>query len=267
MTRIDEEKPGQLDLQISPGIRERMVVIETTGAPARSGGTAFSAAGARPVHYDVAGAIGRFSAAVETGMLEGPEEGQGVRVLSSGTRREGELEHRTWELSLPRLAPSAFLPLLRMTWLSGTVRSVRIVENIEAAERTVRAIAQLGNLPRFDPPWEVDQNLSIHRGYAVNAKDSVVMVVLNDDAPPDLATTVHALLGGWGELVCAGAFEGAEHLPGSGGVVGELGSEAANELFIGFDFLTCGRDGWDSLMRALERIHRTAPMVRVELGT
>ncbi len=268
MPTLEERCP--MTIQVTPGVHERVVIVETRNGPPPPAPTEEPPPGAKwfvaPDHWP-AERMRQYLAAIDAGLFDGPTEGARGQVLHTEERQEGTATYHAWELHLPPLAPDALVPLLRMLAFTTSIGEIRLTEKAPAEAATLRTLEALGRAPRFGAPWAAGENLAIHKAYQVNAKDSVVVVTFEDDAPPDLVTTTHAVLRAWAEMVCAGAFEGAENTPCSGGVLGELGTEADNEVMAAFDFLTCMRDGWDALQRGLLHIHRTARISRLEVGT
>lgn len=275
---------ARIALQATPGVHERVIVVEVRNGlppvpraavlppeeqeseeqePEEEGPTEPWIEPAR-LPQDM---VTKYLDGIGAGLFGGPAEGARGEVLRTEDWRDGDATWRTWEMRLPALPPDALLPLIRMLAFTTSIEVIRITEKASAETATLRTIESLGKARRFEPPWGIGENLDFHREYDVNAKDSAVEVTFKAGPPPDLVRATHAVLRTWGELVCAGAFGETDGWPISSGVLGEPGRFTDRDVLVAFDFLNCGRDGWDALFRGLVRIHRAAPIASLEVHT
>jgi hypothetical protein len=83
---------------------------------------------------------------------------------------------------------------------------------------------------------------------------------------PEIVRGAYAVLRAWGALASLGAFTGGETAATSAAVLHQLGEERQVEVFATFETLALGPDGWGSLWSGLLRVHRRAPIARVDVG-
>lgn len=199
-----------------------------------------------------------FVAALDVGFFRGPKEGQRARVIDALAGIEGDLRVDDWELLTPPLDAEAFVALARMFWTAGA-RTVRIAEMLRDEERAIRSVDQVPSSTVRIPPWRVERLVrDADRGAAVT-------VCFDRPVTPEIVCSTYTVLRLWGALASLGAFTGGEASPSSAAVLHLLGEARRGEVFATFKTFTLGPDGWGSLWAGLLRIHRQAPITRVEL--
>jgi hypothetical protein len=242
----------RIDLRLSADRGGRLLKIT-----ARSGvndGTA--AESLRPVRR-VRDVVSVFAAAIDAGLFHGPKEGQCAEVLCAQAKTERDERIDEWEMMTPPLDVEAFASLARMFWTVGA-RALAISQNALAERLTVRTFDEVPNSTARIPPWRVEKHLED------DAKNAVILVCFDKDAAPEVVRETHAVLRAWGRLAAFGGFTGGASFPSSAAELTQQGTELRSEVFATFETLGVGADGWGALWAGLSRIHRHAPIVRVE---
>lgn len=245
--------PGdmRLDVRLCSSVEGRLIKVAVhsladSGAPPRPG-TRWRARDALPL----------FVAGVDAGIFHGAKEGQHADVLNAQARTTDDGERiDEWELLMPPLEVEAFAVLARMFWTAGA-RAVALVQNAPEARLTVRGLNDPTRTKRV-PPWEVVKPTE------ENAKDAVITVCFKADAPDSVVRATQATIKAWAAVVAFGGFTGPA-LPSSYALLSELGTELENEVSASFDALSVRHDGWAALWAGLSRIHKDAPIQRVEM--
>lgn len=199
-----------------------------------------------------------FVAAVDAGLFQGPKEGQQARVINALAAVNDNQRVDEWEILTPPLDAEAFVALARMFWTVGA-DAVGIAETLRGRERAIRAVDQVPPSTVRLPPWPVDRLVS------EAAKNAAVTVCFKGPVGPEIVASTYSVLRAWGALCSLGAFSGGVGLPSSAAVLHQLGEEHEREVFATFETLALGPEGWGALWAGLLRVHRRAPIARVEV--
>lgn len=239
----------RLDLRLSPETAGRLVKVTVrslpdTGATPRPG-----------ARWRARDAIPAFVTAVDAGLFRGPKEEQRAEILRADARTQDGARIDEWEIMTPPLAVDAFASLSRMFGTAGA-RAVAMVQNAPEARLTVRAFEQVPPTDR-PVPWTVENHTDD------DAKDAIVIVCFEHDAPPEIVRETQATLRAWAAIAALGGFAGSG-MSTSAAVLAEVGTELESEVFASFEALNVGREAWPALWNGLSRIHRHAPIARVE---
>ena len=202
-------------------------------------------------------AIPVFVAAVDHGLFSGVQEREHASVLNATTSSNDKGERiDEWELMTPPLDVEALTVLGRMFWVAGA-RGLVMVQNAPEESLSVRAFDTSPGTER-SPPWEVA------RPAEEDVKDAVLVVTFEQDAPPEVVRATQETVRAWAAVVASGGFAGPS-TPASSAVLSEVGVELDNEVFATFEGFQARRDAWGALWVGLSRIHRYAPIRRVEM--
>lgn len=254
------EFPGamRLDLRLSAESGGRLLKV-TVRSSAGERESAHDGAGDEPAtQHRPREVVPVLLAAVDAGLFAGPKEGQRMEVVRTEAHdKEGE-RIETWEWMTPPLEVDALAVFARMIWSTGA-RALVIAQNAPEERLTVRSFDHVSRRTERIPPWEVDRHVE------EDAKNAVVLVCFKHDAPPEIVRETHATLRAWGAVVSFGGFTGGASFPTSAALFSEVGTELRREVFAKFDALGVGRDGWAALWTGLSRIHKHAPIERVEM--
>lgn len=199
-----------------------------------------------------------FAAAVDAGLFPGPKEGQRATVLNALAVLRGGPRLDEWEIMTPPLDVEAFVVLARMFWAVGGA-AVEIKEAGPDEQLTIRAADQVPTSTVRIPPWAVERHLE------PVAKNARVTVVFERSIATEIVLATSAVLRAWGALASFGAFTGGKGVAPSAAVPHDLQEERQREVSATFETLAVGPDGWGSLWAGLLRIHRRAPIARVEV--
>lgn len=196
-----------------------------------------------------------FVEAVDVGLWNGASEERAEILQTTAAEDAGE-RSEVWEMKTPPIDVEAFAVLARMLW-GVSARSVSVIENAREERLTVRDLPP----PRTVrvTPWEVNDDLH------GEAKGAVLTVCFRSDPPPEIVRDTHRTLKAWGALVGWGGFPGPSGFPLSSAVLSECGTELASEVFVSFEGIALARDGWGALWNGLRRIHKHAPIARVQM--
>lgn len=244
--------PGEMHLEVrlSEEAANARVIKLVVRSPADGGKE-----GKRGACWRVRDVVRAFVEAIDAGVFN-LADGEYAEILHTTAREQDGERIETWDLKTPRIDPEAFGVLARMLWAACS-RAVSIVENAREEQLAVRALPP----PRTvrATPWEIAKHISDE------AKDAIVKVCFEKDAPPEVVTETQRTLRAWAALVACGGFTGASGFPISAAVMGDYGTELECEVFASFEAIAVGPDGWGALWNALRRIHQHAPIARVEM--
>lgn len=251
----EPEFPGEmrLDLRLRADRCDRLVRVSARSRIHEYGPT--QVGGRRRQIRDV---VPLFVAAVDAGLFPGPKEGQRATVLNAvAVVRDGRRVDE-WELRTPPLDVEAFVVFARMFWAVGG-DAVEIAEAGPEEQLTIRAADQVPMSTVRIPPWAVERHLE------PVAKNAVVTVFFERSVVAEIVLATYAVLRAWGALASFGGFTGGKGVAPSVAVPHDLEEERQREVSATFETLAVGPDGWGSLWAGLLRIHRRAPIARVEM--
>lgn len=249
------EFPGEmrLALRLRADRCERLVRVS-----ARSripGGGPPQAEGRRRQIRDV---VPVFAAAVDAGLFPGPKEGQRATVVNALAVLRGGGRVDEWEMMTPPLDVEAFVVFARMFWTAGG-DAVEIAEAGPEEQLTIQAVDQVPMSTVRIPPWAVEKHLE------PIAKSASVTVCFERPVAADTILAAYTVLRAWGALASFGGFTGGAGIATSVAALHLLEEERQREVSATFETLALGLDGWGSLWAGLLRIHRRAPILRVEM--
>lgn len=243
--------PGEMDLEVRLSETASARVIKLVVRSPADGGRESK----RGIWRRARDVVRVFVEALDAGIFSLTGEERAEILHATAHERDGE-RVEAWDLKTPPIDPEAFGVLARMLW-AASARAVSIAENAREERLTVRALPP----PRTirSTPWEIVKQISD------DAKDAIVKVCFEKDAPPEVVTETHRTIKGWAALVACGGFAGASGFPISAAAMSECGTELESEVFASFEAIAVGSDGWGALWNGLRRIHQHAPIARLEI--
>lgn len=255
------EFPGnmRLDLQLSPESATRLLKVVVVGegpdpeAPQDEGAPRLRARDA----------VAALVTAIDAGLFAGAREGQRLEVVRTEARDPTPQDEHggavsTWEWVMPPISLHALAVFARMIWTTGA-RSLSIAQNAHEARLLVRRLADIPPCTARAPGWEVTNHLG------EDAKNATILIAFRDDAAPEIVRETQEMLSAWGQICTRGGFTGGGGFPRSAALFSEVGTELRREVFVRFDALGVGPDGWAALSIGLSRIHRRARIDHVDM--